>query len=171
MSSTTASTALPEPRAATGAARRVPGPAGAPRSGCPSWSPPSRLVAADHPDARLTLAGTGPLEDDLRSQVTRLGLDDRVSFPGFVDAAALLGRAHVMALLSVWENCSYALLDALAHRVGVVASPVGANPEMVPADCLVDPPTPERSPPPSSARGSTSAPAPSCPPTGPTSPR
>jgi glycosyltransferase involved in cell wall biosynthesis len=97
------------------------------------------LVAADHPDARLTLAGTGPLEDDLRSQVTRLGLDGRVSFPGFVEAAVLLGQAHVLALLSVWENCSYALLDALAHRVGVVASPVGANPEMVPADCLVDP--------------------------------
>ena len=51
----------------------------------------------------------------------------------------LLGQAHVLALLSVWENCSYALLDALAHRVGVVASPVGGNPEVVPADCLVDP--------------------------------
>jgi glycosyltransferase involved in cell wall biosynthesis len=97
------------------------------------------LVAAEHPDARLTLAGTGPLEHDLRRQVADLGLDDRVSFPGFVEAAVLLDQAHVLALLSVWENCSYALLDALAHRVGVVASPVGANPEMVPDDCLVDP--------------------------------
>jgi glycosyltransferase involved in cell wall biosynthesis len=65
-----------------------------------------------------------------------------VSFPGFVEAAVLLEQAHVLALLSVWENCSYALLDALAHRVGVVASPVGANPEMVPDDCLVDPADP-----------------------------
>jgi glycosyltransferase involved in cell wall biosynthesis len=97
------------------------------------------LVAAEHPDARLTLAGTGPLEHDLRRQVTDLGLDDRVSFPGFVDAGTLLGRAHVLAQLSVWENCSYALLDALVHRVGVVASPVGGNPEIVPAACLVDP--------------------------------
>ena len=97
------------------------------------------LVAAEHPDARLTLAGTGPLEHDLRRQVADLGLDDRVSFPGFVDAGTLLGQAHVLAQLSVWENCSYALLDALVHRVGVVASPVGGNPEIVPAACLVDP--------------------------------
>ena len=97
------------------------------------------LVAAEHPDARLTLAGTGPLEQDLRRQVADLGLHDRVSFPGFVDAGTLLGQAHVLAQLSVWENCSYALLDALVHRVGVVASPVGGNPEIVPAACLVDP--------------------------------
>ena len=97
------------------------------------------LVAADHRDARLTLAGTGTLEGDLRRQVHELRLDERVSFPGFVDAAALLGEAHVLAQLSVWENCSYALLDALLHGVGVVASPVGGNPEIVPSDCLVDP--------------------------------
>ncbi len=100
------------------------------------------MVAAAHPDARLTLAGSGPLEDDLRRQVSALGLDDTVSFPGFVDAAGLLAEAHVLALLSVWENCSYALLDALAHRVGVVASPVGGNPEIVPGECLVDPADP-----------------------------
>lgn len=97
------------------------------------------LVAAEHDDARLTLAGVGPLAAALREQVADLGLSGRVDLPGFVDSGELLSRAHVLAQLSVWENCSYALLDALSHRVGVVASPVGGNPEIVPAQCLVDP--------------------------------
>ncbi|GGF51706.1 glycosyl transferase [Marmoricola endophyticus] len=100
------------------------------------------LLAAEHPAARLTLAGTGPLEGDLRAQVSRLGLGDRVDLPGHVDAGPLLAEADVLAQLSVWENCSYAILDGLARGVGVVASPVGGNPELVPERCLVDPEDP-----------------------------
>lgn len=96
------------------------------------------LVAQRHPEAQLTLAGEGPLRDALHSLVAELGLRDRVSLPGFVDADDLLTRANVLAQLSVWENCSYTLLDAMAHGVGVVATPVGGNPEIVPASCLVD---------------------------------
>ena len=48
--------------------------------------------------------------------------------------------AHdVLAMMSVWENCSYALLDAAARGMGVVASPVGGNPEILPASSLVEP--------------------------------
>lgn len=97
------------------------------------------LVAKAEPDARLTIAGVGPLDLALRAQVDRLGLDSRVSFPGFVDAGAALAGADVVAQLSIWENCSYTLLDALSRGLGVVASPVGGNPELLPPDCLVDP--------------------------------
>lgn len=99
-------------------------------------------LAADHPQARLTLAGEGPLADELLSQVDRLRLTDRVTLPGYVDAATLLAEADVLAQLSVWENCSYALLDALVRGVGVVASPVGGNPEIVAANALADPDDP-----------------------------
>ncbi|MEA2484848.1 MAG: hypothetical protein QOC55_2795, partial [Thermoleophilaceae bacterium] len=97
------------------------------------------LVARSHPDATLTLAGTGPLEAELRLRVSRLGLDDRVSLPGYVDAGTALASADVLSMLSLWENCPYAVLDGLVHGAGVVAAPVGGIPEMLPDHCLVQP--------------------------------
>jgi glycosyltransferase involved in cell wall biosynthesis len=92
----------------------------------------------EHPEARLTIAGTGEEEAALRTYVDRLGLGDVVRMPGFVDPDAAMAEHDVVAMLSVWENCSYALLDAAARGLGVVASDVGGNPEQLPAQCLVD---------------------------------
>ncbi|WP_299447241.1 glycosyltransferase family 4 protein [uncultured Phycicoccus sp.] len=94
-------------------------------------------LAATHPGARLTLAGTGALEEPVRRLVDELGLADATELPGHVDAADLLGRSDVLVQLSVWENCSYSLLDALVHGVGVVATPVGGNTEILPSAALV----------------------------------
>jgi len=96
------------------------------------------VVLADHPRARLTIAGDGPLRDDLVRRSNVLGIADAVDFPGYVDAADLLRRTDVLAQLSVWENCSYSLLDAVTSGVGVVATPVGGNPEILPARCLAE---------------------------------
>lgn len=90
-----------------------------------------------HPEARLTLAGTGPEEAALRAQVARLGLVDSIGLPGFVDPDRAMAEHDVLAMLSVWENCSYALLDAAARGLGVVASDVGGNREILPAASLV----------------------------------
>lgn len=95
------------------------------------------LVARTHPEAHLTLAGIGPDHDRLRAQVASLGLTERVQLPGFVDPARALAAADVVAMLSVWENCSYTLLDAIARHRGVVATAVGGNPELLPPQCLV----------------------------------
>lgn len=94
-------------------------------------------LVGSHPEARLTLAGTGPEEQALRAQVVRLGLADTVTMPGFVDPDQAMAEHDVLAMLSVWENCSYALLDAAARGMGVVASDVGGNPEILPATSLV----------------------------------
>jgi len=92
----------------------------------------------DHPGARLTVAGAGPLERELKVQAVELGLGETVQFPGFVAAPDLLAETDVLVQLSSWENCSYTLLDACAAGVGVVATPVGGNPEILPQECLID---------------------------------
>lgn len=94
------------------------------------------LVRAEHPQAHLTIAGAGPLDAELRARAARLGLDGSVTFPGHVDAAALLDASDVVVQLSHWENCSYTVLDACAAGLGVVATPVGGNPEILPASSL-----------------------------------
>lgn len=95
------------------------------------------LVSA-HPQARLTIAGNGPLRGELESRARTLGVADAVDFPGHVDPAGLLADGDVLAQLSVWENTSYSILDALTHGLGVVATPVGGNPEILPPSALVD---------------------------------
>jgi glycogen(starch) synthase len=89
------------------------------------------------PEARLTLAGTGAEEAVLREQVARLGLADAITMPGFVDPDRAMAEHDVLAMLSVWENCSYALLEAAGRGMGVVASDVGGNPEILPSGSLV----------------------------------
>ena len=96
------------------------------------------VLARTHPDATLTLAGRGPEQGALRRRVDRLGLGDRVLLPGHLDPQQAMAEHDVLAMLSVWENCSYALLDAAAAGLGVVASGVGGNPEILPDRCLVD---------------------------------
>lgn len=96
------------------------------------------LVTKGHPEASLTVAGTGPREQQLREHTKRLGVEHAVTFCGHVDADQALREHDVAVQLSAWENLSYTLLDAVAYGLGVVATDVGGNREIVPARCLVD---------------------------------
>jgi glycosyltransferase involved in cell wall biosynthesis len=94
-------------------------------------------VHEHHPEATRTIAGVGPLEAELRARIDARSLGSAASLCGFVEPATFLPTIDVLAQLSVWENCSYALLDAMVNHLGVVATDVGGNPELVPAPCLV----------------------------------
>ena len=95
------------------------------------------LVLKQNAEARLTVAGEGPEGSALESLAVDLGIGDSVEFPGFVDPLAAMANADVLAQLSVWENCSYTLLDAVSARLCVVATAVGGNPEIVGHHSLV----------------------------------
>lgn len=94
-------------------------------------------VIDEHPEARLMLAGDGSDEARLRSLAASLGVADKVEFPGFVKAESVLASHDVLLQPSRSENLSYSILDAVAAGLGVVASPVGGNPEILPPHCLV----------------------------------
>ena len=97
----------------------------------------------DHyPKARLEIAGDGELSAALREQAQRLNLGDSVTFSGFIDPHQAMGRSDMVVQLSVWENCSYTLLDAKSAGLKVVATAVGGNPEVVSARELVERPSP-----------------------------
>jgi glycosyltransferase involved in cell wall biosynthesis len=85
-------------------------------------------------DARLTVAGAGPEEPRLRRYAAALGIAQRATFVGPVfgsDKANLLAGADVMLLPSYAEGLPYALLEAMAAGVPVLATPVGAIPDVV----------------------------------------
>lgn len=97
-----------------------------------------QLVLERRPDAQLVVAGVGELESELKDLTVQLGIGHAVDFPGFVNPEAAMAEADVLAQLSVWENCSYSLLDAANRGMRVVASRVGGNPEIVDPRGLVD---------------------------------
>lgn len=89
------------------------------------------------PGATLEIAGSGEKAQDLQQQVMSLGIATSVNFPGFVDPIKAMGRSDLLVQLSVWENCSYTLLDAKAAGLAVVATAVGGNPEILDGKELV----------------------------------
>lgn len=93
-------------------------------------------VRQAHPEATLTMAGDGPQLAQLQQVARELGIDGETTFPGFVDAGRAMSQHDVLLQPSLAENFSYTLLDAVARGLGVVASALGGNPEILPARCL-----------------------------------
>ena len=91
-----------------------------------------------YPKAHLEIAGEGDLADTLAQQVRELHISDAVTFSGFVDPLEAMGRSDMVVQLSIWENCSYTLLDAKAAGLKTVATKVGGNPEILAPNELVD---------------------------------
>jgi glycosyltransferase involved in cell wall biosynthesis len=91
------------------------------------------IAAARAAGVPLTIAGKGPDERRLR------GLsDESVTFTGLLspsELAELRRRAAVVLAPSQWEEpCPYAVLDALADGIPVLASDRGGLPELVGAE-------------------------------------
>jgi len=92
------------------------------------------LVQEMDVDARLVIAGSGAEEGRLERYAQALGIGSRVTFAGPVfgkDKVSLLAGADVMLLPSYGEGLPYALLEAMAAGVPVIATPVGAIPDVV----------------------------------------
>ncbi|MBD2758942.1 glycosyltransferase family 4 protein [Yimella sp. cx-573] len=98
-----------------------------------------REVVRSHPEARLTLAGEGSEAIRLQHLARELGVSETVSFPGHVDAAEAMADHDVLLQPSKADNLSYTLLDAVNAGMGVVASDIGGNPEILPAHCMAGP--------------------------------
>lgn len=80
-----------------------------------------------------TIAGDGDVEE-YRSVIRKIGLQERVKVPGWVDrevASDLLREADIFVLPSHFEAMPIAILEALAHGIAVIATPVGAIPEFL----------------------------------------
>ncbi len=95
------------------------------------------LVHARYPQARLTLAGTGPERPALEALVRELGLGGHVQFAGRLDRdamAALLRSASIALNPSVVDNMPNSVLEALASGVPVVSTDVGGVPYIVQHD-------------------------------------
>jgi glycosyltransferase involved in cell wall biosynthesis len=94
-----------------------------------------RALADVEPETRLVLVGgKGWLYEDIFAGVERLGLGDRVVFPGYVaeaDLPAVYNLAAVLAYPSLYEGFGIPPLEAMACGVPVVCSSSSSLPEVV----------------------------------------
>ncbi len=115
-----------------------------PRKNLPRLVRAFASIAGDRPDLQLVLVGKqGWMYEALRSEVGRLGVENRVLFTGYApaeDLPALYTGALAFAFPSLYEGFGMPALEAMSCGAPVVASNVSSLPEVVgDAGILVDP--------------------------------
>jgi sugar transferase (PEP-CTERM/EpsH1 system associated) len=102
-----------------------------------------RSVRERRPDARLVIVGDGSLRAELEAEARSLGIEPATGFLGARgDVTELLPHFEVFVLCSRSEGLPLALLEAMAAARPVVATAVGAIPQVVVNEtngCLVPP--------------------------------
>ena len=106
-----------------------------PRTGIDTLIEAMNSVVEKHPDALLLVGGTGYLESQLKAQVRQNGLSDYIRLLGFVpedDLPTYYGAANLSVLpTKQLEGFGLSTIESLSCGTPVVATPVGANPEVL----------------------------------------
>lgn len=106
-----------------------------PRNGLENLIEAAALLGQSELDFDLVIGGDGPLRQELQARVSEQSLVDRVTLLGRVDdemLPALYRSCDVFVLPTVSLECfGIIILEALASGVPVIATPVGAIPELL----------------------------------------
>ena len=105
-----------------------------PRKNLPLLLETWAAVTARHPDARLLIAGGGPLLGSLRALAESKRLHGSVRFTGYVPEAEksdVYNLADVFLFPSAMEGFGLTVAEAMASGLAVVASNRGSIPEVV----------------------------------------
>ena len=83
-------------------------------------------------DAKMLLAGSGPMEDEIRQAVSTAGLHESVIMLGaLTDVRPVLAAANFKVLPSAAETFSMAMLEAMSMELPVISTRVGGASEAI----------------------------------------
>lgn len=92
------------------------------------------LVEKRYRNARLLIAGDGPLLGELKNLACQLGCERKIEFTGKIphsQVPALLNQMDIFVMPSIRESFGVAALEASACELPVIASNVGGVPEVI----------------------------------------
>jgi glycosyltransferase involved in cell wall biosynthesis len=90
-------------------------------------------IADRLPQSSLQIFGYGPLEDELRAQIHRLGMEHRITLEGRTDDAARVFQClDVFVFSSLNEGLPLVILEAMAAGLPIVSTRVSGVPEVAP---------------------------------------
>ena len=90
------------------------------------------LFAKKNQQAKILLAGDGPMLEEIKQRVADTHLNDMVRFIGFVeDIKSLFYAADFYVNPSQHEASSFLILEALASGLPVIAADMGGNREII----------------------------------------
>ena len=88
-----------------------------------------------HRNANLLILGEGHLRSKLERQVAELGIENRVSMPGFrADPYPYYNEASLFVLSSDWEGLPTVLIEALASGTPIVSTDCPSGPKEILGD-------------------------------------
>lgn len=94
------------------------------------------------PKIKYKIAGTGPLEMELKKNIVESGLKNvqMVGYKRDQELHKLIIGAQLLLTPSLWyENCPLSVLEAKAMKKPVIASRIGGIPEILPKEMLFEP--------------------------------
>lgn len=92
------------------------------------------LLLQEFPEIKLIVAGTGPMEGQLKHQVKRMGLEHKVHFTGYIDdllLKQLYKGSDIAVFPSLYEPFGIVVLEAMASATPVIVSDTGGLSEIV----------------------------------------
>jgi glycosyltransferase involved in cell wall biosynthesis len=100
----------------------------------------ARRVLAANPEVVFALVGEGSSYEGAVTEAQRLGIDDRVRLPGFVDdLPGLYHASDIFLSTSRYEGFGLAIAEAMAAGVPVVATRVGGVEDVVGDTGILEP--------------------------------
>jgi len=92
----------------------------------------AKEVVARYPQTLFVLVGSGPLREHLEAQARELEIAEHTVFAGQRnDMPEVYASLDIFVLPSLYEGLPIALLEAMASRKPVIATPVGAVPQVI----------------------------------------
>jgi glycosyltransferase involved in cell wall biosynthesis len=89
-------------------------------------------ILSKQKDARLMILGEGDLRGELEAEIKSLGLDAKISLPGFVqNPYAYMSKSTAFVLSSRWEGLPTVLIEAMACGCAVVATDCPSGPDEI----------------------------------------
>ncbi len=88
-------------------------------------------ILHDFPNVQFRVAGEGPMLEELKHRVQRLGVNNGFRFLGTVHTAEFLKSCDILVRPSLTDGMPLTVLEAMACGIPTVASNVGGIPEIL----------------------------------------